>query len=270
MPGGYSGPAPASGYAAGGGFLDSGTVVAPVTSTDQLQLGDGSVGTPSLGNIGDSNTGIYFPAADQVGIAVGGVLSALFRGIQIQLCGATSATIGPDIAIINRNATGADGDTAGYLTFYGPSTTGASRAYCYLEVIAVDADNTTEDSRLNVHLLQAGADITPLQIEGYQLLARGTGNPIAYSFQGDTNTGLQWVSADYAGWISNGFYGWAVDGGASKVQIALNSGATFAIFGATGSTRMAFSADATDLATTTALVNAIKAKLVSWGFMAAS
>jgi hypothetical protein len=43
-----------------------------VTSTIPLYIPDGSASTPSVTNTGDTNTGIFFPAADTVGVAVGG------------------------------------------------------------------------------------------------------------------------------------------------------------------------------------------------------
>jgi hypothetical protein len=42
------------------------------TDITSLALGDGSSGAPALANTGDTNTGIFFPAADTVGVAVGG------------------------------------------------------------------------------------------------------------------------------------------------------------------------------------------------------
>jgi hypothetical protein len=42
------------------------------TDITSLTLGDGSSGAPALANTGDTNTGIFFPAADTVGVAVGG------------------------------------------------------------------------------------------------------------------------------------------------------------------------------------------------------
>ena len=38
----------------------------------QLQLGDGSAAAPALSNFGDTNTGIFFPAADTIAFAEGG------------------------------------------------------------------------------------------------------------------------------------------------------------------------------------------------------
>jgi hypothetical protein len=43
-----------------------------VTSTIPLYIPDGSAAAPSITNTGDTNTGIFFPAADTVGVAVGG------------------------------------------------------------------------------------------------------------------------------------------------------------------------------------------------------
>lgn len=43
------------------------------TFTGVVSFADGAIGDPSITNTGDTNTGIYFPASDQVGISVGGV-----------------------------------------------------------------------------------------------------------------------------------------------------------------------------------------------------
>ena len=44
-----------------------------VSLAKALYLADGAVATPSVTNTGDVNTGIYFPAADTVGVTTGGV-----------------------------------------------------------------------------------------------------------------------------------------------------------------------------------------------------
>ncbi len=41
-------------------------------ATDLTAIADGSVGSPSLANSGDDDTGIYFPAADTIGMVAGG------------------------------------------------------------------------------------------------------------------------------------------------------------------------------------------------------
>lgn len=43
-----------------------------LTVANPLYLPDGAVATPSLANTGDLNTGVYFPAADTVGVVAGG------------------------------------------------------------------------------------------------------------------------------------------------------------------------------------------------------
>jgi hypothetical protein len=43
----------------------------------QAQFANGSVGTPSISNINDTNTGIFFPSADQVAITTGGTQRAV-------------------------------------------------------------------------------------------------------------------------------------------------------------------------------------------------
>ena len=48
--------------------------------TDLTAIADGSNSAPSLANSGDTNTGIYFPAADKVGITTGGNLNTTFLG----------------------------------------------------------------------------------------------------------------------------------------------------------------------------------------------
>ena len=43
-----------------------------LTVANPIHLPDGAVATPSLANTGDLNTGVYFPAADTVGVTTGG------------------------------------------------------------------------------------------------------------------------------------------------------------------------------------------------------
>jgi hypothetical protein len=52
-------------------FYANGT--APNYFAGQVQLGAGSAGTPALGAFGDTNTGMFFPAADTIAFAEGGV-----------------------------------------------------------------------------------------------------------------------------------------------------------------------------------------------------
>ena len=49
-------------------------------ATDLQAVADGSAGSPSIANSGDTNTGLFFPAADRVGITTAGNLNTTFLG----------------------------------------------------------------------------------------------------------------------------------------------------------------------------------------------
>ena len=57
---------------------DGGTAVFVEGSSGQVQISAGTASVPALSTSGDTDTGFYFPAADQVGVAVNGVDAATF------------------------------------------------------------------------------------------------------------------------------------------------------------------------------------------------
>ena len=67
-----------------------GVVSSAPSFTGQVSLADGSAAAPSLSNTGDLNTGLLFPAADTVGVSVGGT--------QRLTVGTTGVTVNGDIA----------------------------------------------------------------------------------------------------------------------------------------------------------------------------
>ena len=88
-------------------FSRSGVILLP-DSSSTLQLPSGSVSAPSLTFNGDTNTGIYRPAADNLGIATAGTLQQLtvdngtfFRGAIGQGSTAASAVAGSSYRVIN-------------------------------------------------------------------------------------------------------------------------------------------------------------------------
>jgi hypothetical protein len=56
-----------------GGWNDQGTYVTLDTSTDQVRIGDGAVGTPALSFASDVNTGLYHVGADDIALATNGI-----------------------------------------------------------------------------------------------------------------------------------------------------------------------------------------------------
>jgi hypothetical protein len=96
---------------------DSGVVVA-----------DGSASAPAVTNTGDTNTGLYFPAADEVAVAAGGSVAASFNSHQFM--GMRNRIINGDMRIDQRNA--------------GASTTGTNSLVFPVDRFAsfVDTDGT--------------------------------------------------------------------------------------------------------------------------------
>ena len=54
------------------GVSETASTKMTLNSSRNLSVGDGTASLPSYSNVGDLNTGIYFPAADTVGVTVGG------------------------------------------------------------------------------------------------------------------------------------------------------------------------------------------------------
>jgi hypothetical protein len=59
-----------------------------------IEFVDGTAAAPSITNVGDTNTGIFFPAADVIAFAEGGVEAARFNADGSFYIGATSAAAG--------------------------------------------------------------------------------------------------------------------------------------------------------------------------------
>lgn len=94
-----------------------------IETSGKISVGDGTASLPSITNTGDTNTGIYFPAENQVGIATNGNLAALVDASGNLLVGTTTAP-GPNgkgIALYEsslprlsfRNSTSGDANTDG-------------------------------------------------------------------------------------------------------------------------------------------------------------
>jgi len=54
-------------------FPSSINIASPIIVSNTFAIPAGSVGAPALSPVGDTNTGIYFPAADEIGISTNGV-----------------------------------------------------------------------------------------------------------------------------------------------------------------------------------------------------
>jgi hypothetical protein len=84
-----------------------------------INFADGSASTPSITNNGDTNTGIFFPAADSIAFAEGGSEIARFDSSGNLLVGTTSAS-GFDSGADNLIVGGGSGNTG--MTIYSGTT----------------------------------------------------------------------------------------------------------------------------------------------------
>ena len=68
------------------------SVAGTLTVTGVADFADGTNSLPSIANTGDLNTGIYFPAADEVGVTAGGTQRARFTSAGAIVTGAITAS----------------------------------------------------------------------------------------------------------------------------------------------------------------------------------
>ena len=94
------------GVTVGGSLVVSGSTTLANTATlsnvTSATLAAGSASSPTLHAGGDTNTGVYFPAADQVAVAAGGSVAAAFNSHQFM--GMRNRIINGDMRIDQRNA----------------------------------------------------------------------------------------------------------------------------------------------------------------------
>jgi hypothetical protein len=111
-----------------------------------LALPDGAVGTPSITNTGDLNTGVYFPAADTVGVVTGGTEQFRF--------GSNPIPGGSKNLIINGGMTVAQRGTSFTIT---PNASGGDTDYT-LDRWAIQADGVDSDYTVTQVTLTPGTD----------------------------------------------------------------------------------------------------------------
>lgn len=148
--------------ASGDPLTVAGAFVASGAST--VALAAGAVGTPSLYANGDTNTGIFFPAADTIAFAEGGVeamrissSAELLVGtttsagatVVIAGLGAGSVSQGGSVGLFRNDTSVVTNDALGSVNFYGNDTTGnTARLLSYVRALAsgdhAAGDNPTD------------------------------------------------------------------------------------------------------------------------------
>jgi hypothetical protein len=173
----------------------SGTLV--VTGGAQtIEFADGTVSAPSITNSGDTNTGIYFPAADIIGFTEGGVESMRINSDGNVLIGGTQSLAK---LTVNNGIFAVDESGVGTKQVYIRSNYGAIGPA--IQVSTNDpllfVTNNTERMRIDTSGM-LGLGITPAQTSGIAIELGGSANNNAINFLNSSNV---------QGWItSNAYY----------------------------------------------------------------
>lgn len=202
-----------------------------ITPTLPVQNADGSAATPSVGFSSDTNTGIYWIGADQIGFSTGGTLqmSISTTGITAVLpvllpAGSAAA---PGVAFSGDTNTGlysigADqlGVSIGGTLRITVSTSGVTSTLPLLApagLVSAPSLSFSGDSDTGLYsvganslgvavggVLQLGITTTGITSALPILNADGLVTAPSFSFSGDTNTGIYRIGADQLGFATNG------------------------------------------------------------------
>lgn len=221
---------PLASFMAGLNLTGTLAVTGGATISTTLGLAAGAVGAPSLYATGDTNTGFYFPAADQVGLSTAGTARVVIDSSTILTTLIQTGPAGtqslPTYSFTSDPNTGAYNVGADQ---YGITTGGTLRLTVSTSAISTTLQNLTADGAVgapaysftsdpNTGLYNFGADSISLVTGGSQRLnltttaitatipilsAVGSVGAPGLAFDGDTDLGLYRVAANTLG-ISTG------------------------------------------------------------------
>jgi hypothetical protein len=123
-----------------------------LTVSGVASFADGTVSLPSITNIGDTNTGIFFPAADTIAFTEGGVESMRIDSSGNVMLGTTTAQ---ELLTVNKNAAfGTTADAFSEIRFFNSTITGGTT-----RVRATAGDLTLITSNTERMRITAGGDV---------------------------------------------------------------------------------------------------------------
>jgi hypothetical protein len=90
-----------------------------------VEFGNGTQQTPSLTNVGDNDTGFYFPEQDKIGVTIAGTHKVTFSGDGVDVTGSvtTKPAAGNDSVVVAGRA----GGTSSYAVTVSPNVLTANR-----------------------------------------------------------------------------------------------------------------------------------------------
>jgi hypothetical protein len=209
-----------------------GTTRFGVNKTGQVEFSLGAVGTPSLSPVSDTNTGMWFPAADTIAWSTGGAermritsggnigIGTTNPGSQLHI--ASSVAFNPSLILQNTtdNAFGPywysrktritapanSGDALGTFVFTSPDSGGTVQNACYIEALSAGAGATWHSGYFRFISFDTSGTFGVRLIVDSQgvLLQQGTALLPSLTRNGDNNTGMWFPAADTIAWSTNG------------------------------------------------------------------
>lgn len=180
------------------GFVAGGTLCAYINNSDfiaQSRLFINNMGTvvfPSISFVGDTNTGFYQSALDNLDVSAGGVRIINFNSGSV-LLGLDGSAAGPSLAFLSDPDTGIYKGSVNRLSI----SCGGSLCSEFTTAFIINS--------VPIHASTGGAS-TP-----------------GYSFGGDTNTGFYWNGADQIGISQGGAARWVFNGSYNFQPAATNT-----------------------------------------------
>jgi len=190
-----------------------------------LSLPDGTALLPSLTNTGDTNTGLYFSAADEVSLTTGGSQRLAVSSVaitptvaQLNIAGSAAA---PSISFTGDPNTGLYSQAADTIGFAAAGANSASISNVAVSaalpiraadgVVGTPAYSFTSDSDTGLYVIGANSfaacanadEVVRFSTAGVGLQA-GTALAQSLNFSADVNTGLYSVGADSLGISAGG------------------------------------------------------------------
>jgi hypothetical protein len=185
-------------------------------STSQVSFGQGSAATPSFIFTSDTDTGIYSPEANQVGIAVGGATAATFRANGLTL----PAGSGTNTALRFGDMSAASGIVNPFgneMSFYSggaiPLYLSSSRLLASKTTAAAASPNISFQGDLDTGIYSPGDNLIAISTggvtsslfdsNGIEVVDGSVGTP-SISFISDTDTGMYRIADNIIGFSTNG------------------------------------------------------------------